>query len=310
MVKRWAAWGFGALLALAGCLLVAPAHAAPPAAPQLAPAAIPPSQAGAAFLRVWSRTDWPVALHVAARSWTWGPQPIDVRNEPYAEGPGGQRQVQYWDKARMEINNPAGNPNDPWYVTNGLLVVELVSGRMQVGNNSYQNLAPSQEVVAGDARKVNPDAPSYAAWRSVTSIGNEARFPDRTGQPINGYMDYRGVVNRSDTLNGYNVRYARYIPQTQHNIADRFWTYLQQSGPIYVDGALTNGPLYDWVYLTGYPISEAYWVTARIGGQQYAVLVQLFQRRVLTYTPAFAPQWQVQMGNVGQHYHTWRYGGS
>ena len=73
---------------------------------------------------------------------------------------------------------------------------------------------------------------------------------------------------------------------------------------------LTNGPLYDWVYLAGYPISEAYWVTARIGGQQYAVLVQLFQRRVLTYTPAFAPQWQVQMGNVGQHYHTWRYGGS
>jgi hypothetical protein len=39
------------------------------------------------------------------------------------------------------------------------------------------------------------------------------------------------------------------------------------------------------------------------------VLVQLFERRVLTYTPSNQAGWQVEMGNVGQHYHSWRYGG-
>jgi hypothetical protein len=29
---------------------------------------------------------------------------------------------------------------------------------------------------------------------------------------------------------------------------------------------------------------------------------------VLTYTPANAPPWQVQFGNVALHYYQWRYG--
>ena len=38
-----------------------------------------------------------------------------------------------------------------------------------------------------------------------------------------------------------------------------------------------------------------------------AYLIQLYQRRVLTYIPDYTPEWQVQMGNVGQHYYQWRY---
>jgi hypothetical protein len=30
---------------------------------------------------------------------------------------------------------------------------------------------------------------------------------------------------------------------------------------------------------------------------------------VLTYTPLFPADFQLQMGNVGQHYATWRYAG-
>jgi WD40 repeat protein len=37
------------------------------------------------------------------------------------------------------------------------------------------------------------------------------------------------------------------------------------------------------------------------------VLVQLFERRVLTYTPANSAEFKVEMGNVGQHYFQWRY---
>jgi hypothetical protein len=38
------------------------------------------------------------------------------------------------------------------------------------------------------------------------------------------------------------------------------------------------------------------------------VLVQLFERRALTYNPANPAVTQVEMGNVGRHYFNWRYG--
>ena len=38
------------------------------------------------------------------------------------------------------------------------------------------------------------------------------------------------------------------------------------------------------------------------------VLIQAFERRVLTYTPANPRAFQVEMGNVGRHYYDWRYG--
>jgi len=45
----------------------------------------------------------------------------------------------------------------------------------------------------------------------------------------------------------------------------------------------------------------------KIAGKQQDVLIQLFERRVLTYNPAQTAQWQVQMGNIGAHYYDWRY---
>src|SRR5690242_5390655 len=85
-----------------------------PAGPAAAAAQIDP-----AFQRVWERSDKPVTEARAARSWTWGPTPIDTRTEPYKDAPGGQRQVAYYDKARMEINNPSGDRSNPFFVTNG-----------------------------------------------------------------------------------------------------------------------------------------------------------------------------------------------
>src|SRR5687768_212355 len=81
-----------------------------------------------AFRNVWTRTDQLVLNGAAKRSWYWGPQPnSEPMMEEYAEGPGGKHLVQYFDKSRMEINNPDGDKNNPFYVTNGLLVKELIS---------------------------------------------------------------------------------------------------------------------------------------------------------------------------------------
>ena len=38
-------------------------------------------------------------------------------------------------------------------------------------------------------------------------------------------------------------------------------------------------------------------------------LFQLYERRTLAYIPSMPKGWQVQMGNVGQHYYRWLYGG-
>src|SRR5947209_9436439 len=76
--------------------------------------------ADSTFYRVWSRADEPVASGAATRSWLWGPAPFAVANEPYAESATGRRLVEYLDKARMEVNDPAADRNSPWFVTTGL----------------------------------------------------------------------------------------------------------------------------------------------------------------------------------------------
>src|SRR5690349_3497852 len=86
------------------------------------------------FERTWARTDKPVADGEVSRTWMWGPEAnTGAFNEPYAESPNGERQVQYFDKSRMEITRPDAVDDGVWYVTNGLLVNELISGRVQIG---------------------------------------------------------------------------------------------------------------------------------------------------------------------------------
>ncbi|MBA2454864.1 MAG: hypothetical protein H0V47_16990, partial [Chloroflexia bacterium] len=102
------------------------------------------------FQRTWARTDKPVADGQVSRTWMWGPEGFTGEiQEPYAESSGGLRTVQYFDKSRMEITTPGADPNSIWYVTNGLLVVELISGQMQVGHFVFDPRSPAEVNVAG-----------------------------------------------------------------------------------------------------------------------------------------------------------------
>src|SRR3954471_18652916 len=64
----------------------------------------------------------------------WGPLATarDGQQEPYVEAPGSRRLVQYFDKARMEQFDPKAR------VTTGLLTVELKSGKVQRGDNTFE----------------------------------------------------------------------------------------------------------------------------------------------------------------------------
>src|SRR5438552_1409771 len=84
---------------------------------------------------------------------------------PEVYSPPGIRMVQYFDKARMEINNDQAPEDNLWYVTNGLLVVELITGRMQIGDADLVNLEPAQVNVVGDPD--DPHTPTYATLARV-----------------------------------------------------------------------------------------------------------------------------------------------
>lgn len=261
-------------------------------------AALPAGFAQPEFALVWQRTDAPVAAGQVARSWIWGPAPGQLLNEPFAEGKGGVRTVQYYDKARMELNEAVTSTLSPWRVTTGLLVNEMVTGQIQVGATQFLPGKPSDQAVAGDVNVTTN--PRYSDF--VQAVATKA--DDRTGQPINETLSSQTPGAQPGRAN-----YGQFANETKHNIADVFWTYLQQTGPVSApDSTSRSELLFDWVYLMGYPISEPYWSKVTVAGKSYNALIQLFQRRTLIYIAEMPAGWQVQMGNVGQHYYSWRYG--
>lgn len=116
--------------------------------------------ANPAFSRTWERTDGPVADRVVDRTWMWGPDAFTgLLYEDYTKSPNGRRIVQYFDKSRMEITEPDAVDDGVWYVSNGLLVIEMVEGFIQLGDTERDDSPSAAEVnIAGDAGQ----RPTYA----------------------------------------------------------------------------------------------------------------------------------------------------
>jgi hypothetical protein len=255
-----------------------------------------------AFQRTWARTDQPVQSGQATRTWMWGPEAFtNALTEPYADSPGGHRTVQYFDKSRMEITDPNGNQSSEWYVTNGLLVMELVTGRLQLGNDDFQQYAAAEVSVAGDAGATN--SPTYATIGHVLDV--TAGMAQRE---IRAVLRRDGSIDVEDHFASFGVGTTHFVNETNHWIADPFWEFMNSEGVVYQDGAFEQARLFSNPYFaTGYPIIDPYWSWVTVGGVDKPVLIQCFERRCLTYTPDNAPEWRVESGNVGQHYYHWRY---
>lgn len=267
--------------------------------------AAPPGNAH--FQRTWERTDKPVADQSVSRTWMWGPEansPLIL--EEYEESPGGQRVVQYFDKSRMEITNPGGDPSVIWYVTNGLLSKEMIAGQMQTGDNTYVTRPPASINVAGDTDDLN--GPTYATFTNMLALPAVAN-----GSTITQRVNRAGQVTDDQSLASYGVTAAHRltVPGIDHQVASPFWAFMNSTAPVWENGQLVTAPLFqNPFYATGYPITEAYWANIKVANTQKDVLIQCFERRCLTYTPGNPAGWQVEAGNVGQHYYQWRYAGS
>lgn len=264
-----------------------------------------------AFQNIWNRADSLVQSGAVNRSWLWGNGFTTWGSETYSESPNGARLVQYFDKARMEINNP-GAPQDRFYVTNGLLVRELISGRMAVGDNQdeMQQRRPADNVaIAGDPIESNPGAPTYATFRNVASLANDKRVASNINGVATATITKDGTTGNNPALAGTysGLKIVYYDNNLGHNIPEVFWTFMNAKGNVVNGGATVQDAIMDWVKDLGYPLTEAYWTRVKVGGKDKDVMVQAFERRVLTYTPTNDKAFQVEMGNVGLHYFNWRY---
>jgi len=272
--------------------------------------------ANPAFQSVWDRTDHPVSLGQVKRTFFWGPGPnTPGLFEQYNESPSGNRQrlVQYFDKSRMELNNPNADPKQPFFVTNGLLTVDLISGSVQVGEKDFNKFHPACIPMSGDFGDTL--APTYFAFQKVSVSGDRIDThpsTDRTGQRVTQTIDRDGTTG-NDASKGTvpGVDLVHFEAQTKHNIPSVFWAFLNSSGQVHADATthqlVTQQLITPWFFASGLPVSEAYWAKAKIGGQVKDVLIQAFERRALTYVPTNPVGFQVEMANIGQHYFDWRY---
>jgi hypothetical protein len=254
-----------------------------------------------AFEGVWQRVDQPIFASQTNRSWFWGPEPLTSGlYEPYLEsGPYGRRVVQYFDKARMEINDPNTNQ-----VTNGLLVVEMITGRVQEGDNTFdeQAMAGADIPVAGDLSNLSP------TYHQLAQVYNQPANVQE-GDPVTALWE--GISPSSQSYTAYSYYSATQIATLQNGfgIPQAFWDFMNRRGVVYTNGRFSNDLISDWKFSIGLPITEAYWTRVKVAGVEKEVMFQAFERRVLTYTPDNDAAFQVEMGNVGLHYLQWRYKG-
>jgi hypothetical protein len=216
----------------------------------------------------------------------WGEAPLISIVEPYTGAPGNRRLVQYFDRGRMELDVVSGA------VTQGQLVRELTSGTVQIGDDSFAQESPAEIPIMATSSNEGVDAgPTYADFAAI------AREPalDRTTSPAGVVADWLlpgGEILSSAPPAAASA--ALYVEQTGHNIPDVTVGWFA-SEPF---GAL------NWQEALGLPVSESYWIQA--DGQER--LVQLYERRVVVFTPAAAVGEQFTLTNTGRHYYRWRYG--
>ena len=190
---------------------------------------------------------------------------------------GRDRTVQYFEKGRMEQTEGS--------VTFGLLATEMVTGRLQEGDTIFRAVPPARVAIAGD----EDGGPTYADI-AVNRALLLSPVPNRVGNDI--ALTYRAGAFAAEPPPSGPTRLSLtdYDNATSHHTVRVFRDYRDRVG---------LGTL-------GYALSEPFAARLLVGGYDRAVVVQVFERRVLTFTPENPPAFQVEMGNIGRHYFRWQ----
>ena len=252
------------------------------------------ARAASAFASPVIEANWRQAERVQPNF--WGPLETarEGQTEPYKEAPGGVRRVQYFDKARMEQFDPQAR------VTTGLLTVELKSGKVQLGDGTFETRSPAAIAMAGDG---GAGSPTYA------DLSNFNEF--YTEQTYAGYIYAGGQYTplTAENSKAYAAQFDVPSGDTFVYVSDpsgRYGQVVYTPFKIFGDQLIAAGVPLDQT--PGYPISPVIIAQVPIGGTPTTVFIQAFERRVLTYNPNNPAAFRVEFGNIGRHYYQWRYG--
>ncbi|MDQ6907450.1 MAG: hypothetical protein M3176_11525 [Chloroflexota bacterium] len=212
----------------------------------------------------------------------WGPlaNAKDGQDEAYKEATGGKRKVQYFDKGRMELTGGK--------VTNGLLASEVIKGQIQNGDATFQGQPPPAIAIAGDPTNT---VPTYAtlATKAVSLLG---AAQSKTGSNVTATISATtGDVTAGTPPAAPETTISAFDTDTKHNVPKVLADYRDKAG----------------LQTIGLAISEPFRANVKVGGKATDVMIQVFERRVLTYTASNPDAFKVEMGNIGQHYYQWRY---
>jgi hypothetical protein len=116
------------------------------------------------------------------------------------------------------------------------------------------------------------------------------------GNRVTDWIDRTGRVERSSTP--VLVRKATYIDETGVHLPDVFAELFER--PEFREDR--------WIDLFGLPISEPFWTDFRRKGEPEPSLVQVFERRILVYSPLVEESYRFTVASSGRHYAQWRYG--
>ena len=126
---------------------------------------------------VWEMTDGQIVNGSVQRAWAFGPEPIAAAYEYYPQSPTEFRKIVYYDKGRLDLLNPQSPTGSIWMVSGALLTTELLSGRIQLGEEEFVTREPADIPLVGDLEQADPV--TYATLARHSSIH---RFPTNTNQ--------------------------------------------------------------------------------------------------------------------------------
>ncbi|MFW6075209.1 MAG: hypothetical protein ACOC9Y_06415, partial [Chloroflexota bacterium] len=241
---------------------------------------------------IWEVTDGPISRGESARAWVWGPEPLASSTETYPGSPDGLRRFVYFDKGRLDILDLERDPDDPWYAVGGLLVSEMLAGRIQLGVDRYVDYATPDISITGDAGQAEPVTYADLARYSIVHpddllsrselayLADETEAGDRSGAPVTTLLEPDGGLVPGGESN-HDVTLGEFDPVTELNIAAPFATWADQQ-------ELSR------LYLLGRPVTAPYWIDTVENGEPIRVLIQAFERRIMMYTPGGREGWQVE----------------
>ncbi len=237
-------------------------------------------QAAASYADPQFKTQWEQGEAITPNF--WGPAIAGATNttmEPYKDTTGGKRTVQYFDKGRMELTKGK--------VTNGLLATEIITGQIQMGDNTFQAQAPPAIAIAGDPTNT---VPTYATL-ATKAVSLLATVQSKVGSNVTATISKTGDVTVGAPPVAPETTISVFDDTTKHNVPKVFADYRNKAGLLTI----------------GLAKSEPFLAKVAVGGVQKDVMIQVFERRVLTYTASNPDAFKVEMGNIGQHYYQWRY---